>query len=494
MNQANPFFQGGTTLLDPVALALTLALGVALLVVKRRWVLLPLCLALCFLPMAERIVIAGLDFDTSRIMILCGWARILARGEFHRLRTTPLDQCLVLWLAVGTLFCFLGVPSTSSLIYRAGITLDVLGMFFLCRVILRNGSDVADVIMMLCWISLAITPFMAFESVTGFNPLSILGGVEPYTLVRDGRVRAHGSFAHPIMAGTFGATLFPLAIALWRAQPHRRLTAAAGLVGAVALTVLPASSGAAIALLVAAIGWGLWIVRDWMRLLRWGAVVLLVVVHFAREAPVWHLIGRVSELTGGTGWHRYALIDAFINNWRDWILVGLGTRSTGEWGWGLEDLTNQFVAEGVRGGIATLVAFVALVSASFMGVSRILTRARRAEGIPAARRRGASIFGWGLGVALAAHCASWISVSYFGQMWAFLYLLLAMIAVLSTDPAFERRSVHLPRRAPIDDGPPAQNRPPAGGEAPSLGRRLVGPRRARLTVTPPGATRGAGGG
>ncbi len=41
-----------------------------------------------------------------------------------------------------------------------------------------------------------------------------------------------------------------------------------------------------------------------------------------REKPVWHLIGRLSELIGGTGYHRVRLIDAAIDHFGDWWLKG----------------------------------------------------------------------------------------------------------------------------------------------------------------------------
>lgn len=482
MDQSSLFFQGGTTLVDPVALAFTLSLGIALFGVPRRWVLVPLCLTLVFVPMQQRIVLGGLDFDFGRIMLLFGWARIVVRGEIERIRFTPLDKCFVAWLVIGTIFYFLGAPSTGALVYRAGIMLDAMGMYFLCRMVVRSPADIGVVLAALCWISLAISPFMLVESRTGYNLFAFLGGVEAESIVRDGRVRAQGSLAHPIMAGTFGATLFPLAVALWFARPRSRLTAAAGVVGSLAVTLLVASSGPVIAIGVAMVGWALWIARDWMRLVRWGVVAILTTLHLIREAPVWHLIGRLSDVMGGTGWHRYALIDAFINNWREWILFGLGTRSTGTWGWGLEDLTNQFVFEGVRGGLATLLAFVALLVAGFSAVSKTMARASRESARAPARARSTELLAWGLGCALAAHCASWISVSYYGQMWSFLYLHLGLVAALSTAEGVATVRAPVARPAPADEppAPPPPAWPSYGDEAPALGRSLVGPGRARF--------------
>ena len=444
------FFAGGQTLIHPFTLALTLGLGVSLLVVPRRWALLPLCVTACFVPMQHRIVLGGLDFDMGRIMILFGWARVFLRKEHRQLTPTSLDKVFVTWLGVGTLFYCLRVLSIDALIFRAGALFDGLGMLFLCRMLVRDHRDVLRTIEIMCWIAVLMSPFLVYESQTGHNLFSVLGGVNEYSVVRNGRVRAQGAFAHPIMAGAVGATLFPLAIALWRARPANRLTAAAGVGGSMILTLAPASSGPLLAGITAAIGWGLWSVRRYMRHFRWSGLAMIVVLHFIREKPVWHLIGRASDFFGGTGWHRYALIDAFINGWREWILVG--TDSTAGWGWGLEDLTNQFVLEGVNGGLVTLIAFIALVVASFVSVSRVLRRAAVARWLPREERRAVRALAWGLGVAMAAHCTSWISVSYFGQTQLILYLHLALIAALQNDPALglrvvrERRSARTPER------------------------------------------------
>ena len=78
-------------------------------------------------------------------------------------------------------------------------------------------------------------------------------------------------------------------------------------------------------------GWAIWRYRRHMRLMLWSAFGMAVVIHFAREKPFWHLILRLSQIVGGTGYHRYYLIDAFIRRFGEWALVG--TDNTGNWGW-----------------------------------------------------------------------------------------------------------------------------------------------------------------
>ena len=45
-------------------------------------------------------------------------------------------------------------------------------------------------------------------------------------------------------------------------------------------------------------------------------------MHVLMKQPVWHLLSRVDVAGGSTGWHRYHLVDKFIENWREWWLLG----------------------------------------------------------------------------------------------------------------------------------------------------------------------------
>ena len=64
---------------------------------------------------------------------------------------------------------------------------------------------------------------------THTNVFGFLGGVPPLGVaIRDGKVRATGSFAVYITAGVFGATLLPLFIWLW-SDAKSRISAALGM-------------------------------------------------------------------------------------------------------------------------------------------------------------------------------------------------------------------------------------------------------------------------
>jgi len=149
------------------------------------------------------------------------------------------------------------------------------------------------------------------------------------------------------------------------------------------------------------------------------------------KAPVWHLIARVSVVSGSTGWHRYALIDASIRHIGDWML--LGTKSTAHWGLGLGDVTNQYILEGVRGGLVSVILFLAILFVAARAVLRLSLRSKdKAE----------SYVAWCLFVTIIAHCVSFLGVSYFGQIIMLWYLLLAAASL-----AYDKANTKSPRSA-----------------------------------------------
>jgi hypothetical protein len=183
-----------------------------------------------------------------------------------------------------------------------------------------------------------------------------------------------------------------------------------------------ASSTPVMAVVFSVLGAVLWRYRLHMRTLRWSLLIALVGLHLVMKAPVWHLISRIDLVSGNTGWHRYYLIDQAIHHFSDWWLIG--TRTTAHWGWGLQDVTNQFILEGVRGGALRMGLFVAIIVLCFGCVGRLW------------RLQNGSVFrsvcAWALGVSLFVHAMNFVAVSYFGQIIVVWYLLLAAIVSLST--------------------------------------------------------------
>ncbi len=411
------------TTLHPLGMAAVLVLGVAMLLVPRRYALLPLIVMACFVAPAQRIVIVGSDFTLLRIMVLFGWVRLVLHGELRGLVWKPLDSAIVMWAVAGTLAQALLFGTAAALVNRLGAAFDALGLYFLCRCLLRTWDDLCRTVLSFAVVALPVAVAFLVENRTGRNLFAFLGGVPEFTLVREGRLRCQGAFAHPILAGCFWASLMPLIAGLWWWWPRQRLWVVLGLSAAAVIVVCAASSTPVFAVLAAAAGGAMYFARHRLKWVRWTALLVVIGLHLVMTAPVWHLVARVSAVGGSTGWQRFFLIDQFVKRFDEWWL--LGTQSTAHWGPGLRDVTNQYVLEAVRGGLLTLLLFVLTVALAFRGVG---ARLRLAE--PSLPHR---VMTWALGVALFVHCMNFIGVSYFGQTILVWYLCLAMIG--SATPA-----------------------------------------------------------
>jgi len=408
----------GTTQAHPAGVAAVLLLGLALLTVKRRWAALPILALACFVPSGQRIVIATLDFSFLRIMVLIGWMRVFMKNEYAGYRRHPMDVVLVSW-AIVRIVAFTSLRgTTSSLILMLGTSFDMLGMYFLFRFLIRDWIDLDRLVKSLAIISVPVAMAFMYEKATSHNLFSALGGVPERTVVRMGRLRCQGAYSHPILAGCFWAALLPMmACAWWRGNLTGKIEALIG-VGCGMLVIFASSSSTPVLGVGFALMGGLFfVVRRRLTLIRWGTVALLVLLHLVMKAPVWHLVSRVSAVGGSTGHHRYALIDNAIRRFPEWALRGLV--STRHWGFGMGDVTNQYVAEGKRAGALGLLLFVMLIAYAFRGVGRLW---RRSHG-----RRYQVALSWALGTSIFVHCGMFIGVGYFGQIWAIWYMILAAI-------------------------------------------------------------------
>jgi hypothetical protein len=409
------------TLLNPLGLVAVLVLGVLMLILPRRAAVIPLIVMACFIAPVQRLVILGIDMTLLRILILFGWARLLLRGEFAGFRWKPIDTAVLAWAAAGTLVYTIQQATSAALINRLGNAYDALGLYFLFRCLVRTWDDIARTALGFAVVSVPVALLFAVESQTGRNLFATLGGVAESTLVREGRIRCQGAFPHPILAGCFWASLMPLMASLWWNERRQRVWVVVGLGCAAVIVLCCASSTPVISLAVGAMAAALYPLRRHLRAIRWSALLGLICLHMIMRAPVWHLLSRLKAVGGSTGWHRFHLIDQAIQRVGEWWLWG--TATTADWGLGLRDVTNQYVLEGVRGGLLTLSLFLIMLGLAFQGLGQ---RLQRVEHAPAQRAMV-----WGLGVALFMHAMNFVAVSYFGQIIMLFYLILGVAGALT---------------------------------------------------------------
>jgi hypothetical protein len=423
MHSVNPYITDGTTFINPAGLVFTLLMGLLVMVLPRRWAMLPVVALTCYMTMGIRLMVFGMNFTMMRVLLLFGWARIVFRGELWRINLNPLDKTVFFSAITGIVPSVLLWQTYDALKWRLGGAYDTLGFYFLFRLLIRDKEEAIRVLKMFAVLIVPLAGCMLLERATGRNPFGALGGVPEITLIRDNALRCQGPFAHPILSGTFGATLMPLFVGLWGYQKQKPILAILAILSTAVITVTSASSGPVLIYMIAILALALWPFRLKMRTLRWAIVVALGGLQIVMKAPVYYLMARVDVFSGSTGYHRALLIDRAIHNFWDWWLIG--TKSTANWASQndhLFDITNQYILAGVNGGLIAMILLIAVIVLGFKALGRSV---RMTEG--RGQKRDVWLL-WALGAALFAHAATFLSVSYFDQNFVNWSLLVALIS------------------------------------------------------------------
>jgi hypothetical protein len=266
---------------------------------------------------------------------------------------------------------------------------------------------------------------MVKEQLTLQNVFGLLGGVQIIPEIRENKIRSQGSFQHAILAGVFAATLLPLFFMLYK-NGKAHFWGAIGIVSATAMTVTSQSSTPLLAYAAGVLAICLWPIRKRMRTVRWGLVLMLIVLALIMKAPVWFILAHIDLTGGSSGYHRAELVDQFIHHFSDWWLIG--TKDAGNWGWDMWDVQNQYVDTGETGGLAAFIAFILLISRAFsrVGVGRLAATGDKPQ----------EWLFWFLGSALFANCLAFIGANYFDQTKISWFFLLAIICA-TTAPAVQ---------------------------------------------------------
>jgi hypothetical protein len=406
-------------MISQATVVITVFLGILTFVVPKKYFLLPFILAACFVPADQRVIIFDLDFTPLRMLVLVGFFRTILQGERLTFKWNSFDKLVLVWAICGALIYIIQWADMRALIYKCGVLFDVIGLYWLFRINISSWGDIRLAITVFAVCSLGLAVLVGLEWVTGKNPFVVLGRV--ITVVREGRYRCQASFPHAIMLGLFWATLVPLFIGFARQDKSKWLLWSA--VGASAfIAAATASSTPVLTLLFVLIILCGYRWREYTTCVGWGLFASLVALHIVMNAPVWHLISRIGVVGGSTGWHRFNLIDQAISHFGEWLY--LGCRSTAHWGYGLSDITNQYVLEGVRGGFVTLALFLVMI---YMALRTLLRLSLQQQ------EHKQRFLAWCLFVAILGHCVAFLGVSYFGQITMWWYMTLAAVGFLYED-------------------------------------------------------------
>ena len=432
----SPAYGGGLneSILHPAVLVAMILSIILVIVLPRKFIVVPLLLMIFVAPWGQQIYVGGVHLFVPRILILVALARVAVTNPRFAGGWNPVDTVFVLWLIFrATTFIILFQGDSGAIIYEGGFIWDVLGGYILLRWLIQTEDDIVRVVKVFAAVVLVCGVAMINEKLRGQNVFGYLGSLPITSEIREGSIRAQGPFAHPILAGTFGVTLVPLFWWLWHSK-KTKLFAILGFIGSTLMMFTCASSTPLFGYLACFIGLAFWPFRNRMRLFRWGVALALIALHLVMKAPVWFLIARVDLIAGNSGYHRAELIDQCIRHFSDWWLIG--TTASGTWGFDMWDLSNQFVAEAETGGLLTFICFVLIISRSF---SRIGSARKIAEDQKDTKQEW---FMWFLGISLFAHVVSYFGISYFDNVKIYWCAFLAIVAA-ATAPLLATQKVEV---------------------------------------------------
>lgn len=404
----------------------------------RHWALMAMMVGVVYIPQSQQIEVMNFNFFSVRFLEVAGFIRVMSRQEFSFSKLNKIDCALVLLYAFTITVYSLRAKEGQAFVIGTGV--DAMLCYFMFRGLVVDMEDFQWFLQAFAVLMAPFAVLVLIESVTRYNVFSIMGG-GAFAWEREGRLRAVGSFRHPDLLGTLGASFLPLYIGLACGKAGRmRAVIAIGL--CLAIVWSSNSGGPACAAAIAVAGWICWKVRYNMRLVRWGIVGVIVLAALLMKAPVWYLLARASSITGGDGYHRAFLMDTSFRHLRQWWLDGLPFSETMDWfPYSLSngaDITNQFLSFGLNAGLGAMILFIVLLVRGFRGIGDALASIRSRDD----ESNGTEFLLWSLGVMLAVHIINWFGVTYFDQFYVIWFLQLAAISsitesCLATGPAIE---------------------------------------------------------
>lgn len=399
---------------------LAILLAVLQLVLPKKFAFLPLIIATCHL--GNRDLFA--NFTPCRLIIILGVIRAVASGAFKWSSDNTFDKLFLLFVSIALIVSVkkrLDVPS--ALIQNMGLILNVFGSYVLGRAYLKEIESVEIFCRSTVFILIPLGIMMCYENYSGNNLYYALGARNPFAAMREGSYRAAGPFSHAILSGTLGTTLFPLMFILWKKE---KLKAIIGILACGMIIFSCQSSGPLASAMIGILCMVLWFFRRKISRIHKMVWVMVLTLHFISSRGIWYLMASIDLTGGSTGYHRAKLIDNAFSDFGRWWLAG--TDYTREWMWsGVSwsdrhtDITNYYIHLGVLGGVGLSLTFIAIMYLSFLKVGEALKKTNYT-----ASAENLSL--WCLGSSLLSQAVGMLSISYFDQMYAILYITIGMVS------------------------------------------------------------------
>lgn len=389
------------------------------------------------LPQEVRIEVAGVAFYSYRVVCL-----LLVPVAFLRLVKGVVRWGVVDWMVLAGAFWMLisfgafygpeeGVPRALAL------AVEVMMPYFVARVCITDLTDLRRFLVVIApGAALAGLSLMAesvggarfvkpaFAQVFGVLPQSSegveIGAAELRDDFRFGLLRGYGPFSHPILAGVFLASLFPLYLASGIRSWPFILGLAAGI--AAVFTV----SSAAIMVLGLTIGLLIFdLVQKRVGILNWRllilvAVAVIVLLEVFTEAGAVRVLGRLA-FSSATALNRIRIWDYGTASVLNFPLFGIGFDAIERPNWMVPSIDNEWLLLAIRHGMPT--SFLLLAAA----VSPLFTLARTSKG----RHRSDERLIVALIITMFSMILAAFTVSFFGGIKIWFWMLIGMAVSLA---------------------------------------------------------------
>jgi hypothetical protein len=415
--------------MHPIGLVFTLFASIFLLILPRRLAAVPLLLGAAYMTRGQELEIGPAHFTVVRILVTVGFLRVLLKREHIANGMNNLDRWLILWTVL--LIASSAFHTSDAWVFRIGLVWSEMGCYFLFRIFIQDWEDVRHIFKILCVALIPLAALMLLEKAIGKNFFAFLGGVWEVPIMRNGHFRAQGPFANYILAGTVGASCFPMAIYLWKSNIKHALM---GLFAGGGIIFACTSSGPIMMLLFILFGLVLWKARNYLAAIRWLSLTAVLALDAIMKDPVYFLMARIDLSGGSQGWFRARLIQSSIEHLDEWWLAGTDyTRhwmASGQHGNDNHtDIVNHFLSMGVMGGLPLMFLFIIVLVTAFHMLGRALQ-----ENESASMKYRFLI--WTLGAILFGHIGNFFSVALYDQSVVFFYLILASIAAVHVTKSF----------------------------------------------------------
>ncbi len=408
-----------------LALVFFIINAIALWMVPRKYAPIPLLIGCCYMTIGQGIHLGPISLPIFRMLMTVGLFRVALIGERIAQCLNKIDWLIISlagWLLFASLF-HSGMNGSGPL-FMLGMLFNITLSYFLIRVWTRDMEELADLVKMIAFLLAPLALAMMVEKLTSHNLFSLFGGVPEISVMREGKYRAQGPFRHSILAGTVGATCFPLFVGIYKIN---KTSALLGMVSGVAIVLFSSSSGPVMSLFAGIFALIMWIYRKYTRRIVLAAGITYAILMAVMNRPPYYLISKIDISGGSTGWHRAYLIEQTFKHLSEWWLFG--TDTTRHWmpGQGIgmwashTDITNYYIAFGVMGGLSAMCLMICVMIVAFKWVgitssSLVIVHKNHAFMI------------WAFGSGLFAHAATSISVAYFDQSMMFFWINIAVIS------------------------------------------------------------------